>query len=508
MTSSDGVATRVVATAGLVLATLMIMLDTTIANVALPHVQGSLSASQDQITWVLTSYVVATAMTSPLTSWLSQQLGRKRLFLISITAFVGVSVLCGLATSLPELVLLRLLQGFSGAAMMPLSQAAIFDLWPPQTVPRVMAVWSSVMTVAPILGPTLGGWLTETYSWRWCFYINLPVGALAFAAVYAAWRSETEAPARPFDGLGFGALILFTVGAQLMADRGPGQDWFDSPEIRFEALLAACGGYVFVMQMLTSRNPFVHRDILTDRNFMSCLAVNLVMNVTMYATSALLPTMMQNLLGYSALQSGIASAPRGLGSVAALAIVPWLAARFGSRRVIGVGAVLTACALWQMGHFDLSMTSRSIATTGFLQGFGNGLMFNPLVVLMFATLAPEHRTEAAVFSNTLRTLAGSLGIAGMQAMLIRRSATAHEQLAAHIVPSDPTIRWSLPHAFDGAAGALQALNAEVTRQAAMIGYDAAFGLMSLATLMLLPLLLVMRSGKSRSTELLEVVHAE
>jgi DHA2 family multidrug resistance protein len=507
MTSKESVATRVVATGGLMLATLMNMLDTTIANVALPHVQGSLSASQDQITWVLTSYVVATAMMAPLTNWLSQKLGRKRLFLMSIAAFVAVSVLCGLATSLPEMVVFRLLQGFAGAAMMPLSQAAIFDLWPQETIPKVMAVWSAVVTVAPILGPTLGGWLTESYSWRWCFYINVPIGAVGFAAVYAAWKVQAEPPSRPFDGLGFAALILFTVGAQLMADRGPGKDWFDSPEICVEAVLALCGAYIFIMQMLTSRHPFVHRDILADRNFMSCTVFNVVMSGTLLSTSALLPTLMQNLLGYSALQSGIASAPRGLGSVVALAFTPWMATRFGVRQTIGVGVLLSGLALWRMGHFDLSMTTREIALAGFIQGFGQGMVFNPMSVLSFATLRPVHRTEAAVFGNTIRTLGGSLGIAGLQALLTRQSAAAHEQLAAHIASSDPMIRWTLPHAFDAAAGGLQAVNAEVTRQAAMIGYDAAFGYMSLATLLLLPLLFVMRAGDRRRSELIEI-HAE
>jgi DHA2 family multidrug resistance protein len=238
MSSRQDTATRLIATSGVMLATTMNSLDSTIANVALPHIQGSLSASQDQITWVLTSYIVATAIMTPLGGWLSLKIGRKPLFLISIVGFVAASVLCGMATNLPEMVVFRLLQGFAGAAMMPISQAVVLDLWPQRLMPRVMAVWSAVIMVGPILGPTLGGFLTENFSWRWCFYINVPFGILAFAMVYAALESDSGGRERPFDFLGFAALVVATGAIQLMADRGSGQDWFDSSEIWLYAILA------------------------------------------------------------------------------------------------------------------------------------------------------------------------------------------------------------------------------------------------------------------------------
>jgi DHA2 family multidrug resistance protein len=502
MSSTDSVATRVVATGGLMLATLTNALDTTIANVALPHVQGSLSASQDQITWVLTSYMVGTAIMTPLSGWLAQKIGRKQLFLISIVAFVLVSVLCGMATSLPEMVLFRCLQGFAGAAMIPLSQAAILDLWPQPLIPQVMAVWSAVVMVAPILGPTVGGWLTEHYSWRWVFYINVPVGALAFLLVSTALAPDEPGRSRPFDVLGFTALVLFTGAVQLLMDRGPTLDWFDSREVAVYAVIAACAFYVFVAQTLTSGNPFFHRDLFRDRNYMSALVFSVVVSATLFSTSALLPTLMQNLLGYSAMQSGVASAPRGLGSLVALTFVPWMAGRFGPRRTMAIGLLLSVAALWRMGHFDLSMNTRPIIVAGLIQGFGQGMVMNPMSVISFATLAPQHRTEAAVFGNMVRSVAGGLGISTLQVILTRQSATAHERLASHIVTSDPLISWAMPHVMTNAG--LEAVNAEVTRQAAMIGYDAAFGWMSLGTLLVLPLLLVMRTAKAKPSAPLEV----
>jgi DHA2 family multidrug resistance protein len=507
MSSSESVATRVVATGGLMLATLTNALDTTIANVALPHVAGSLSASQDQITWVLTSYMVGTAIMTPLSGWLAAKIGRKQLFLISIVAFVAVSVLCGLATSLPEMVLFRFLQGFAGAAMIPLSQAAILDLWPQSVIPQVMAVWSAVVMVAPILGPTVGGFLTEHYSWRWVFYINVPVGTLAFVLVYLALRPDAAGARRPFDTLGFTALVLFTGAIQLMMDRGSTLDWFDSREIWIEAIIALCAFYVFIMQTLTSENPFFHRDLFRDRNYISAMIFSVVVSATLFSTSALLPTLMQTLLGYSAMQSGVASAPRGAGSLIALTFVPWMATRFGPRRTMAIGLLLSVAALWRMGHFDLSMNTRPIIIAGLIQGFGQGMVMNPMSVISFATLAPALRTEAAVFGNMVRSVAGGLGISTLQLILTHQSATAHERLAAGIVPGDPMITWSLPHLLGGASSSLEAVNAEVTRQAAMIGYDAAFGVMSIGTLFVLPLLLIMRSAKPDPGALIEV-HAD
>jgi DHA2 family multidrug resistance protein len=492
---------RAVATGGMMLATTMNSLDSTIANVALPHIQGSLSAGQDQITWVLTSYIVATAIMTPFSGWLALKVGRKPLFLFSIAAFVGASILCGIATTLPEMVLFRLLQGFAGAGMMPISQAAILDLWPQELMPRVMAMWSAVIMVGPILGPTLGGLLTEHFSWRWVFYVNVPIGVLAFALVYLTLEPDRGGRQRPFDVLGFAALVLATGAVQLLADRGPTQDWFDSPEIWTYAIVALCSLYVFTVQTLTARQPFFHRGMFADRNLVTTSIFSFMMSAMLFGTGALLPTFMQNLLGYSALQSGLASMYRGVGSICAFAVVNAMTRQVGARWTMAAGIAICFCSLWQMAHFDLMMTAAPIKVSGFVQGIGMGLMFGPLAVLGFATLPVEHRTEAAVFGNVTRTMGSSLGIAVLQANLISQSATAHERLAAGIVPSDPVIRWTLPQLLDGSAGALEALNGEVTRQGAMMGYDSIFAWMALLSLMMAPLILMLEPAAGTSERL-------
>jgi DHA2 family multidrug resistance protein len=495
-TPRTGVAVRVLATSGLMLATAMNALDSTIANVALPHIQGSLSASQDQVTWILTSYIVATAIMTPLSGWLGLKIGRKRTFAFSVLGFIAASVLCGMASNLPQMVLFRLLQGFAGASMMPLSQAVVLDLWSTAMMPRIMAVWSAVIMIGPILGPTLGGFITEHYSWRWVFFINVPFGLLAFALVQIFLERDAGGRKRPFDLLGFAALVLFTGAAQLLADRGPGQDWFASREICIYAVVAACCLYVFVMHAITAEHPFFDRAIFADRNFVSCTLFVFFVSVVLFSTSALLPSFMQNLLGYSALQSGVATMYRGLGSLVAFAIVTPLAHRLGARPTILLGMTCAFVSLQMMGRFDLSMTSAPIKLTGLIQGFGIGMMINPAGVMSFTTLPPAHRTEAAVFSNVTRTLGASLGIAGLQAAYIHGSAVAHETLASRIIPSDAVIRWSLPHMFDGGPGRMEALNAEVTRQGAMIAYDGAFAGLCVFVIAMLPLLLIMRPAKT------------
>jgi DHA2 family multidrug resistance protein len=497
MSSKRSFAERMLATAGLLLAVMMQAIDSTIANVALPHMQGSLSAAQDQITWVLTSYIVAAAIMTPLMGWVSLKIGRKPVFMFCIVTFVVASVMCGMATNLPEMVVFRLFQGMAGAGMMPLSQAALLDIWSAEMMPTIMSLWSAMVMVGPILGPTLGGFITENFDWRWVFYINVPVGAVAFLLVYTMLEPNRGGRQRPFDGMGFAALVLFSCAVQLMADRGPSLDWFDSREVCIEGIVALCGLYVFVLQMLTAKDPFFHRDVLTDRNFVTCITLNFFIAVMLYSTNALIPSFMQNLMGYSALQSGAVSMWRGFGSIIAFLIVPWMARRFHPRPTISLGLILAFLALWKMGHFDLSMTARQIRISGFLQGLGMGLMSNPLAVLSYATINPEHRTEAAVFSNVTRTMGSSLGIASLQAMLIQQSAMAHERLAADIVPSDPMIRWDLPHMFDAAGGGLEALNAEVTRQGSMIAYDSVFSWMALFSLVLLPMLLILRPSATQ-----------
>jgi len=496
MASQKDIANRVPITGALMLATLMNTLDSTIANVALPHMQGSVSASADQIVWVLTSYIIATAIMTPLSGWLSQKIGRKTMFLASIAGFTLASILCGIATSLPELVIFRLLQGIAGASMMPLSQATMLDIYPQRMIPRVMSIWSAAVILGPIIGPTLGGWLTEDFSWRWVFYINVPIGILAFLGIWTFMDRDDGGRQRPFDFLGFGALVLFIGGFQLVVDRGPTQDWFDSREIWIETAICAVGLWIFIVQTVTAEHPFFHRDLAKDGNFVGTTLFGMVVGVLLFSTSALLPSMMQNLLGYSALQSGVASMTRGVGSLIAFLAVPMLVARFGPRTVLLVGIVLSSIALWQMGQFDLAMTPGPIEWAGFIQGLGTGLLFAPLNTLAYAKLAPVHRTEGTIVATMARSLGSSAGISLLQAMLIRDSAVAHSRLGEHVTVTDPVLRWAMPRIFDlQSTPGLSALNGEVTRQGAMISYDALFSGMAVGCLFLAPTLLLLKPPK-------------
>jgi DHA2 family multidrug resistance protein len=493
MASQQDIANRVPITGALMLATLMNTLDSTIANVALPHMQGSVSASADQIVWVLTSYIIATAIMTPLSGWLSQKIGRKTMFLASIAGFTLASILCGVATSLPELVIFRLLQGIAGASLMPLSQTVMLDIYPQRLIPRVMSIWSAAVILGPIIGPTLGGWLTEDFSWRWVFYINVPIGILAFLGIWTFMDKDEGGRERPFDFLGFGALVLFIGGFQLVVDRGPTQDWFDSKEIWIETAICLVGLWVFIVQTVTAEHPFFHRDLAKDGNFVATTVFGMFVGVLLFSTSALLPSMMQNLLGFSALQSGIASMTRGVGSLIAFLAVPMLVARFGARSVLLVGILLSSLALWQMGQFDLAMTAGPIEWAGFIQGLGTGLLFAPLNTLAYAKLAPIHRTEGTIVATMARSLGASAGISLLQAMLVRDAAAAHSGLTAHITVTDPVLRWAMPRMFDlQSITGLSALNGEITRQGSMISYDALFSGMAIGCLFLAPTLLLLK----------------
>jgi DHA2 family multidrug resistance protein len=497
MASRKDIANRIPITGALMLATLMNTLDSTIANVALPHIQGSVSASAEEVVWVLTSYIIATAIMTPLSGWLSQKIGRKTMFLASIAGFTGASILCGIATSLPEIVAFRLAQGIAGASLIPLSQTVMLDIYPQRLIPRVMSIWSAAVILGPIVGPTLGGWLTEDFSWRWVFYINVPIGILAFLGIWTFMDRDDGGRERPFDFLGFGALVLFIGGFQLMVDRGPTLDWFDSKEVWIEAAMCAVGLWAFVVQTITAEHPFFHRDLAKDGNFVGTTLFGMVVGVLLFSTSALLPSMMQNLLGYSALQSGIASMTRGIGSLIAFLAVPMAVARFGPRSVLLVGIVLSSLALWQMGQFDLSMTPAPIEIAGFIQGLGTGLLFAPLNTLAYAKLAPIHRTEGTIVSTMARSIGSSAGISLLQAMLVRDAATAHAGLTTHITVTDPVLRWALPQIFNlQSVLGLSALNGEITRQGTMISYDALFSGMAVGCLFLAPSLLLLKPVKA------------
>ena len=507
--SAQDVKNRIPITGALMLATLMYTLDSTIANVALPHMQGSLSASQDQITWVLTSYILATAVMTPLAGWLAQKIGRKRMLTYSIIGFTIASMLCGVAQNVPEMVAFRVLQGLAGASLMPLSQSVMLDIYPMSMIPRVMSIWSAAVILGPIFGPILGGSITEHIDWRWVFYINLPVGILATLGVFNFMARDPGGRERPFDLIGFGSLIAFVVGLQVMLDRGPGRDWFDSKEIWIWAAIGAAGLWVFILQTATAEHPFFHRALAVDRNFIGTTIFGLFVGVLMFSTSALLPSFMQNLMGYSALQAGEASVSRGVGSLISFLLVPLVMARLGPRVALCGGLILSIAALWMMGQFNLTITSGPILTSGFIQGFGTGLLFAPLSTLAYATLDQSHRVEATIVSTMVRSLGSSVGISVIQAMVLRNAAAAHSELGGHMDPSSPLLRGLLPKLMDlGSTNGLVILNGEVTRQSAMLGYVTIFSWMALASCILFPLILVMRPAPRQVASQTVEVHAD
>ena len=503
MTSQADIANRLPITVSMMLATVMTSLDTTIANVALPHIQGSISASVDQITWVLTSYLIATAVMTPMAGWLSARIGRKRLLLISVGGFTVASMLCGAAGNLGEIVVFRMLQGVFAASLMPLSQAMVLDLWPPNQVGQVMSVWGMAMILGPIIGPTLGGWLTDDFTWRWVFYINLPVGGLTLAGLWLFMAPDEQGPSRPFDFIGFGSLSAAVGAFQLLLDRGPTIDWFSSTEAWAYAVTAIASVYVFAVQTFGARHPFVPRALAYDRNFVVCAMFAFFLGIMMFSSMALLPPMMQSYMGYTALESGLVGIPRGLGTFVAMLVVGRLIGKIDIRLILFTGLSLSAVALWLMTHFDLSMTATPMIISGLVQGFGMSLVFVPLSVVAFSTLDPKFRADAAGIYNLVRSLGGSVGISVMQAVWTNNSAITHSTMVDHVRPGDPLVGAAFPGLFDPLSGGLQALNGEITRQAAMVAYIDDFKLMMIVTLLVIPFLVFMSPPKRAP----EAVHA-
>ena len=484
-------------TGSIMLATIMQALDTTIANVALPHMQGSMSATQEQISWVLTSYIIAAAIMTPPTGVLAARFGRKRLFTVMVCGFTIASMLCGAATSLTEIVVFRLLQGVFGAGLVPLSQAVLLDTYPREKHGSAMAMWGVGVMVGPILGPTLGGYLTEFYNWRWVFYINVPFGILAFLGILAFVPETLRDPGRRFDFFGF-ALLSLAVGAlQLMLDRGQSQDWFGSSEILVEAVLAGLFFYLFLVHMFTARNPFIEPGLFKDRNFAVGLFLIFVVGIVLLATLALLPPFLQNLMGFPVLTTGYVLAPRGVGTMIAMLLVGRLIGRLDTRLLILLGLALTALSLQEMSGFTTDVPVATLVRTGITQGLGLGFIFVPLSTLTFSTLAPHYRTEGTAMFSLMRNIGSSLGISVVVTLLAQNTQVNHAAIADVMTPFRAPLQqpWLLHvwnwHTASGAA----ALNVEVTQQAATIAYLNDFTFMMWVTVLAAPLLLLLRKRR-------------
>jgi DHA2 family multidrug resistance protein len=487
-------------TISIMLANIMQGVDNTILNVALPHIQGSLSASLDQIAWTLTSYIVCAAIMMPLSGWLAGRFGIKYIFLASIIGFTTASALCGAAASLGELVLFRALQGIAGAGLVPLSQAILLQINPPERHGQAMAVFGTGTICGPIMGPALGGWLTQDYSWRWVFYINLPVGLLCTLGVVVFIRHTRNMHQEPFDFVGFLALSLGIGALQLMLDRGELKDWFDSSEIWIEATVAGLGFYLFTVHTVTTGGrSFLNRELLTSPNFVAGTVLMFAGGLIMTGALALLSTMLQNLMNYPAMTTGLVTMPRGLGAMAAMFLVAPLITRVDNRLIIGFGFLLTALAMWQMSCFSLQMGMAPVIISGLLQGFGLGCTQVPLNILALSTLPRHILTQGTAIRSLMRNLGGSIGISVLVANLAEKTQTVHSRLVEGLRPDNPLAQapfLAAPFSLS-TPGGLAALNAEVTRQAAMVAYIDDFRLMMLIALATLPVLLLLREGRRR-----------
>src|SRR3954447_22833188 len=475
------------------LATIMQALDTTIANVALPYMQGSLSATLDQANWVLTSYIVAAAIMTPPTGWLAGRFGRKRLFIAQVAGFTVASILCGAAQSLSQMVLFRLLQGMCGASLVPLSQAVLLDSWPKEKHGSAMALWGVGVMVGPILGPTLGGWLTDSYSWRWVFYVNLPFGIMTILGLLT-FLGETERRKLPFDWFGFITLSVAIGALQLLLDRGNDKDWFGSPEIVAEAIVSATSFYLFLAHTFTAERPFVNPRLFKDRNLTSGLVFIFVVGVILLATLALLTPFLQNLMGYPVLTAGMVLAPRGMGTMLMMFIVGRLIGKIDSRLIIGAGLLVTAVSLYEMSGFTPDVPASTIVRTGFMQGLGFGLIFVPLSTVTFATLPPEWRTDATGLFSLMRNLGSSIGISIVVSLLASNTQANHAEIAANLTPFNPALHEPAINQYWNAwtAAGQTSLNAVVNVQAQIVAYADDYRLMMFLTLAALPTLLLMR----------------
>jgi len=494
-------------TVSIMLATIMQVLDTTIANVALPSMTGDLGASRDTITWVLTSYIVAAAIMTPVTGWLSDRFGRRELFLTTIVGFTVTSMLCGLSWSLESMVLFRILQGLFGAAIVPLSQTFLLDINPKERHGQAMAMWGAGIMVGPIIGPTLGGWLTEVLNWRWVFFINLPVGIVAFMGC-AAYLPKIAVRLRGFDFFGFAMLSLGVGALQLMLDRGAEVDWFSSVEIWIELGLALTGFWVFTIHLMTGDETFIDASIFRDRNFVTGLVFIFVVGVILLASLALLPPMLSTLFNHSTITTGLVMAPRGVGTMISMIIVGRLVRVVDSRLLVVAGLLLTAWSLEMMTGFTPQMDDQLIIVSGVIQGLGLGLVFVPLSTVAFATLPPYHRTDAASLFSLVRNIGSSIGISIVTVMLTHNLQVNHAELSTHISPFNPALDAISPMARSGDPTALYQLDQLVNQQSLMIAYIDDFKLMMLVTLAAIPLALFLRKPKAAPAGMPAAAHAD
>lgn len=475
----------------------VVILDTTIANVALSHIQASLQATPESVSWVLTSYILASAIALPLTGWLSDRIGRRTLFVVALTGFTLSSMLCGVATSLPMMVAARIAQGLFGAFLSPMSQAIMYDINPPEKHVQAMLIWGLVIMVSPIAGPILGGWITDNFSWRWVFYINVPIGVVT---AIGAWLllSDVRRPGRSFDALGFVLLALALASMQLLLDRGQQLDWFDSVEVCIEAGVMVGAAWMFVIHTLTAPQPLLPRALFADRNFISAMVAITVLGGILMAGAALVAPMLQRLLDYPVMTAGLATAPRGAGTMVGMLTAGRLMKRVDARALMFVGMALLATSLWMMSGFSLAMDRTPVMTSGFVQGIGFGLTIMPMNLLAMTTLVPALRTDGASLYNLMRSIGGSIAISAMTALIARNVQVNHAELGSNITDVKVPIATAgiLERLGVQGSAALQMIDLEINRRSLMIAYIDDYWAMMWAAIAVLPLIAMMKRAKA------------
>jgi DHA2 family multidrug resistance protein len=487
---------RALLTACAMLATLMQILDSTIANVALPYMQGSLSTTLDQVMWVLTSYVIASAIMTAPVGWIAQRFGRKQLFVLSVAGFTLTSMMCGAAQTLEEIVFFRVLQGICGAAIAPLSQAVMLDIYPFEQRAQAMAIFGIGIMVGPIMGPTLGGYLTDTFNWRWVFYVNLPFGIIATTGLLLFMPSTPRRKEMRFDWTGFGVLAMGIGCLQLLLDRGQTVDWFNAREIIIEAVLAGLGFYLFLVHMFTSDKPFLPVALFKDRNFAAACAMMFCTGTILMASSALIAPYLQNLGGYPVSTAGLTMAPRGIGTMVSMLIASRIGGKYiDQRKLMAFGLIGLGITMHSMTTWYPDMPQGEIIATLVLQGFAMGFLFNPMTVVAFATLPANLRGDAAALQNLARNIGAAIGVSVTAFMMVRSQQVSHADLAAGITPfnrvlqhHDVVTNMLSPLTTHGA----ELLDEMINRQAQIIAFNNDYRILMFIVIAPLLLLLFMR----------------
>jgi DHA2 family multidrug resistance protein len=493
--TSQLVANRGAITACVILSVIMQALDTTIANVALPYMQGSVSASADQINWVLTSYIVAAAIMTPPSGFLSNRFGRKRVLLTAIAGFVIASILCGFSQSLIQIVAFRLMQGLFGAALVPLSQGILLDIYSVEERGSAMALFGISVMVGPVLGPVIGGWLTDHLSWRWVFYINLPIGVLAFAGISIFVQETVRNALAKLDWFGFGMLSLGIASLQIFLDRGEQLDWFASGEILVEALICGSAFYLFLAHTFTAQKSFVNPAIFLDRNFALGFIFIFVVGITYLSSLALMTPYLQTLMGYPVVTAGLVMGPRGLGTMVCMFTVGKLVGKVDTRYLLLIGFGLTAWAMYDMTGWTPDVSQQTIVIIGFIQGAGLGFLFVPLSTVTFSTLPADTRAEGTGLYNLSRNIGSSVGISVVSALLVENTQANHADIASYVTPFNHAFAAPAAEAVSPlTAAGRAALDVLVTTQATIISYIDDFKLLMLMSIAVMPLVLLLRKS--------------